>query len=101
MLINLRGVKESGRAFALPTYFFILMMFLTVGVGLVRYLTGTLGQVSDPPPLEMLAQTAGVVTPFLILHAFSSGTTALTGVEAISNGITAFREPRAATRASP
>ena len=93
MLINLRGVKESGRAFALPTYFFILMMFMTVGVGLVRFLTGSLGQVIDPPPLD-LAQTAVLITPFLILHAFSSGTAALTGVEAISNGITAFREPR-------
>ena len=93
MLINLRGVKESGRAFALPTYFFILMMFMTVGVGLVKFLTGSLGQVIDPPPLD-LAQTAVLITPFLILHAFSSGTAALTGVEAISNGITAFREPR-------
>ena len=93
MLINLRGVKESGRAFALPTYFFILMMFMTVGVGLVKFLTGSLGQVIDPPPMD-LAQTAVLITPFLILHAFSSGTAALTGVEAISNGITAFREPR-------
>ena len=56
MLINLRGVKESGRAFALPTYFFIVMMFLTVGVGLVRFLTGSLGTVIDPPPLECSAQ---------------------------------------------
>jgi amino acid transporter len=93
MLINLRGVKESGRAFALPTYFFIVMMFVTVGVGLVKFLTGSLGQVVDPPTMD-LAQTAVLITPFLILHAFSSGTAALTGVEAISNGITAFREPR-------
>jgi amino acid transporter len=93
MLINLRGVKESGRAFALPTYFFIVMMFITVGTGLVRFLTGSLGQVIDPPPLDVV-QTVVLITPFLILHAFSSGTAALTGVEAISNGITAFREPR-------
>ena len=93
MLINLRGVKESGRAFALPTYFFIVMMFFTVGTGLVKFLTGSLGQVIDPPALDM-AQTVTLITPFLILHAFSSGTAALTGVEAISNGITAFREPR-------
>ena len=52
MLINLRGVKESGTTFAIPTYFFLVMMFLTVLVGLFRYLTGTLGQVVDPPPLE-------------------------------------------------
>jgi len=93
MLINLRGVKESGAAFALPTYFFVVMMFLTVGTGFIRYLTGSLGQVVSPPPLEM-AHAVQVITPFLILHAFSSGTAALTGVEAISNGITAFREPR-------
>jgi amino acid transporter len=93
MLMNLRGVKESGRVFATPTYFFIGMMFLTVGMGLLRYMTGTLGQVVNPPATEFPA-TVAVITPFLILHAFSSGTAALTGVEAISNGITAFREPR-------
>jgi amino acid transporter len=93
MLVNLRGVRESGAAFALPTYFFLLMMFLTVGIGLLRYISGSLGTVVDPPALEA-AQAAQAITPFLILHAFSSGTTALTGVEAISNGITAFNEPR-------
>jgi amino acid transporter len=93
MLVNLRGVKESGATFAIPTYFFVVMMFLTVGVGFVRYLAGTLGTVVDPPPLETL-HVAQAVTVFLILRAFSSGTTALTGVEAISNGIPAFREPR-------
>lgn len=93
MLVNLRGVKESGVAFAIPTYFFVIMMFVTVGVGLARYLTGTLGSVVDPPELE-IATTISAITPFLILHAFSSGTAALTGIEAISNGITAFKEPR-------
>jgi amino acid transporter len=93
MLINLRGVKESGATFALPTYFFIAMMFATVGIGLVRALTGTLGPVVNPPHIELETGLV-VVTPFLLLHAFSSGTAALTGVEAISNGITAFREPR-------
>jgi amino acid transporter len=93
MVINLRGVKESGAIFALPTYFFIMMMFLTVGTGLARYLTGSLGQVVNPPALEMQGAVQSV-TLFLILHAFSSGTAALTGIEAISNGITAFREPR-------
>jgi amino acid transporter len=93
MLINLRGVKESGTAFAIPTYFFLTMIFLTVGFGIFRYLTGTLGSVVDPPSLE-IKQTVQAFTPFLILHAFSSGTAALTGVEAISNGVTAFKEPR-------
>jgi amino acid transporter len=93
MLVNLRGVRESGTAFAIPTYFFVGMMYLTVGIGLVRFAAGTLGTVVDPPPLHLLEPLAAI-TPFLILHAFSSGTAALTGVEAISNGVTAFREPR-------
>jgi amino acid transporter len=93
MVVNLRGVRESGRAFAIPTYFFLTMMFLTLGTGLARYLLGSLGAVVDPPPIHALEPVAAV-TPFLILHAFSNGTTALTGVEAISNGITAFKEPR-------
>jgi amino acid transporter len=99
MLVNLRGVRESGATFAIPSYFFLVMMFVTVGVGLVRYLTGSLGQVVAPPSLEVV-QTMGAVTLFLILHAFSSGTTALTGVEAISNGISAFREPRSRNAAT-
>lgn len=93
MLVNLRGVKESGSLFAVPTYFFVFTMFITVGVGLYRAATGTLGVVVDPPHLEVI-KTVSLVTPFLILHAFSSGTAALTGIEAISNGITAFKEPR-------
>jgi amino acid transporter len=93
MLMNLRGVKESGATFAIPTYFFVVMMFLTVGLGLLRYLAGNLGTVIDPPPMEDYGMFVAV-TPFLLLHAFSSGTSALTGVEAISNGITAFREPK-------
>lgn len=94
MLINLRGVKESGKVFAIPTYFFLVMMFLTVVAGMLRYVTGNLGMVTDPPSIEHLGETLAPITLFLILHAFSSGTTALTGVEAISNGITAFKEPR-------
>ena len=93
MLMNLRGVKESGAAFAIPTYFFVLSMFITVIMGLVKYFNGTLGMVVDPPHLETEGALM-VITPFLLLHAFSSGTAALTGIEAISNGITAFKEPR-------
>ncbi|MCJ7661842.1 MAG: APC family permease [Anaerolineales bacterium] len=92
MLINLRGVKESGFIFAIPTYFFLAMLFLTVLIGYIRYFTGDLGSLVDPPHFEVQATQA--ITLFLLLHAFSSGTTALTGVEAISNGITAFKEPR-------
>ncbi|HKY52654.1 MAG TPA: APC family permease [Anaerolineales bacterium] len=93
MLLNLRGVKEAGTAVAMPTFFFIAMMFITVGTGLFRSLTGTLGVVVNPPEIHV-AETVLTVTPFLLLHAFANGTTALTGVEAISNGITAFKEPR-------
>ncbi len=93
MLVNLRGVKESGSAFAIPTYFFLVMIFLTVGVGLVRYLAGSLGSVVGPPPMDVVHGTQ-TLSLFLLLRAFSGGTTALTGVEAISNGIPAFREPR-------
>jgi amino acid transporter len=93
MLANLRGVKESGRAFAIPTYFFLATTFLAVGVGFIRYFTGTLGSVINPPVIEMV-HAAQPVTLFLILRAFSNGTTALTGVECISNGVTAFKEPR-------
>jgi amino acid transporter len=93
MLINLRGVKESGVTFAVPTYFFLAMMALTLSVSFIKYLTGGLGLVVNPPSLEMV-ETTRAIGLFLILHAFSSGTTALTGVEAISNGITAFKEPR-------
>jgi amino acid transporter len=93
MLVNLRGVKEAGITFAIPSYFFILMMSLSVGVGMFRYFTGSLTPVIEPPELEVI-QTITIITPFLILHAFSSGTAALTGIEAISNGITAFKEPR-------
>ena len=93
MLINLRGVKESGTAFAVPTYFFVVAMVGTVAYGMFRYLSGSLGMVVDPPVFEPHTIIT-TITPFILLHAFANGTTALTGVEAISNGITAFKEPR-------
>jgi amino acid transporter len=93
MVINLRGVKESGKAFAIPTYFFLIAMTITVIIGIVRLIAGTLGAVVDPPQIEMI-HAVQPITLFLILKAFASGTTALTGVEAISNGIPAFKEPR-------
>jgi amino acid transporter len=93
MLVNLRGVRESGLIFAVPTYFFILFMVATILVGFFKYFTGTLGTVDNPPALE-LTHGAQAITILLLLRAFSNGTTALTGVEAISNGIPAFREPK-------
>jgi len=92
MLVNLRGVKESGLTFAVPTYLFLVMIFITVGAGFFRLLTGQLGTVVNPPSMQHLGEVSAIGL-FLILHAFSSGTTALTGIEAISNGITAFNKP--------
>lgn len=93
MLINLRGVKESGTLFAIPTYFFVIIMTATVGLGLLKYFTGNLGTLINPPDPRAI-EIVSAITPFLILHAFASGTSALTGIEAISNGITAFKNPR-------
>jgi len=93
IIINLRGVRESGIAFAIPAYLFLGVMFLTIGAGLVRVLSGTLGTVTNPPEIYTSYKVVQLVTPFLLLHAFSSGTSALTGIEAIANGVTAFKEP--------
>ena len=99
MLINLRGVRESGIIFAIPTYFFVIMIFVALIAGAVQYLTGKLLTVEDLPPLERVG-VAQPLTLFLLLRAFTSGTTALTGVEAISNGVPAFREPRSRNAAT-
>ena len=91
---NLRGVRESGTLFSIPTYAFISILMTLIVVGLVRLATGTL----PPVPAQALAGAGGgasLLTPFLLLRAFSSGCAALTGVEAISNGIPAFRKPEA------
>jgi len=86
---NLRGVKESGRIFAVPTYFFILMMAVLIGVGLFRMAAGGLpaGKTFPLPP------AAHALTMFIVLRAFASGGAAVTGVEAISNGVPAFKPP--------
>ena len=87
---NLRGVRESGRIFAVPTYFFIGMMFLLLGTGIAKALAGDL----HPMPIPAdVAETTGAISVFLLLHAFASGGAAVTGVEAISNGIPAFKPP--------
>jgi amino acid transporter len=87
---NLRGVRESGRMFAVPTYFFIVMMFVLLGVGVVRAFAGDLHPLPVSPEV---AQTTGAIGVFLVLHAFASGGAAVTGVEAISNGVPAFKPP--------
>src|SRR5262245_11624279 len=91
MLGNLRGIRESGRLFAGPTYFFIGSILMMIAVGAWRYLTGTL----EPVPVSEHGLPAGTTALplFVLLTAFSNGCTALTGVEAVSNGVPAFRPP--------
>ncbi len=92
-LVNLRGLRESGRVFALPTYFFVGTMYLLIGLGVARWLTG--GLINVPPPTPADGAVVHNLTLFLILRAFASGCTAMTGVEAISNGVTVFKHPEA------
>ena len=87
-LANIRGVRESGRIFAVPTYFFIVCFGVMILEGFYRVATGSLPR--RPPPAIPASEA---FTWFLILRAFSSGCTAMTGTEAISNGIPAFRPP--------
>jgi amino acid transporter len=88
-LINLRGLRESGMAFALPVYTFIFMMLALLGYGTYRILTGE-GPLVSPAPAIPEREPLGA---WLILRAFAAGCVALTGIEAIANGVAAFREP--------
>jgi len=100
-LLNLRGVKESGGMFAIPTYIFIASIFIMIGVAIFKAITGQ----------PMLAESAsweisqegtltGFALIFLLARAFSSGTTALTGIEAVANGVPAFKEPKSKNAAT-
>ncbi len=94
---NLRGVRESGTAFAVPTYGFVVAVFVMIAVGIVRAVTG------DTPVAESAAfgiaaehdELGGLALAAVLLRAFASGCTALTGVEAVSNGVPSFRPPKA------
>jgi amino acid transporter len=91
-LVNLRGTVESGLAFALPTYLFLGSFFVLLGLGVARaILSGGHPRPVIPPP--HLTAVAGGVSAWLLVRAFASGCTAMTGVEAVSNGVSAFREP--------
>jgi amino acid transporter len=95
---NLRGVRESGKLFAAPTFFFMANMFLLLGIGLFRYLTGDLPVLGDHAEgmVPLGNETGGLVmgaSAYILLKAFASGGSAVTGVEAISNGVPAFRKP--------
>jgi len=93
-LANLRGLKESGRLFAAPTYIYVVTLAALVILGLLRSYLGDVDPVPfEPEKFEGLQQTGGTLGLFLILRGFSSGAIALTGVEAISNGVPAFRRP--------
>src|SRR4029079_8268326 len=88
MLINLRGVRESGTIFAIPTYVFVGSMLVLITVGVVRTLVGAAPTVTDVVPATVPTQTLGVL---LLMRAFADGCTAITGVEAVSNGVPAFK----------
>ncbi len=92
--INLRGLRESATFFSVPTYLFIAGIVVMLVYGLFRWLTGSLPQVEVSEPVHA-GPLLGSLTLFLILRAFSAGCTALTGIEAISNGVPAFRPPEA------
>ena len=91
---NLRGARESGVLFAVPTYGFVLSILTMIGVGLIKC-AGGCPATEAVEPIHTIATTAGPVTLFIVLRAFSSGATALTGVEAIADGVPAFRRPQA------
>jgi amino acid transporter len=91
VLANLRGVRESGLLFALPTYAFVAALLALIVTGFVELVTGHGHHAVVPNALPV---GTGAVTTFVLLRAFSSGSTALTGVEAIANGVNAFRHPQ-------
>lgn len=95
-LVNLRGVRETGVIFMVPTYLFLGCMFIVIAIGLVKTILagGHPTPVVPPPPAPALAAAAST---WLLLKAFAGGCTAMTGVEAVSNGVRAFREPTVKT----
>ena len=101
VLANLRGIKEAGRAFAIPTYLFVSLTYLLFIVGTIRGLSGHLPDAATAnQQLHRTAHVGGLFTLLLVLRAFASGCTALTGVEAISNGVPSFRKPKSRNAAN-
>lgn len=92
MILNLRGVRESGTVFAIPTYIFLFIVLALIATGMVKWIAAGM---PAPAPPQFTYPVAHSLTIFLILRAFSSGCAALTGVEAISNGVPAFKPPEA------
>lgn len=91
-LVNLRGVRATGAAFALPTYAFVVCLGLTIAAGVFKAATHGLHPIPVVPPARV-SETASVASLWLVLRAFSNGCTAMTGVEAVSNGVPIFQEP--------
>lgn len=92
-LLNLRGLRESSKLFGVPTYAFILIMLILIAVGFFRLLTGSLTPLEYPVHEQPVIDGIGAVSMLLMLRAFSSGCSALTGVEVVSNAVPTFREP--------
>ena len=90
MLINLRGIRDSGTIFAVPTYLFLVTTLGVIGIGLVRTVLGDAPQVTGVAPAIVKPETLGVL---LLMRAFADGCSAITGVEAVSNGVPAFKPP--------
>ena len=100
-LANLRGLKESGQMFAIPTYLFILSMFTLIGVGLFKVIAGG-GSVppAPAPATPYVSEELQTISFFLLLRAFAAGCTALTGIEAIADGVPAFKKPESKNAAT-
>ncbi|GAA5230307.1 APC family permease [Arthrobacter cryoconiti] len=104
-LVNLRGIREAGSVFAVPTYIFMFCIFSMTAIGLFQAATGTLGRAPSAdfviiPEAAFNQGLMGLGGAFLLLRAFSSGAAALTGVEAISNGVPNFRKPKSKNAAT-
>lgn len=100
-LLNLRGVKESGKLFAIPTYIFIASIFIMIATAIIRSLLGA-PMAAESANWEIVQQNTftGIALAFLIARSFSSGTTALTGIEAVANGVPSFRPPKSKNAAT-
>ncbi len=100
-MMNLRGIKESGTVFAIPTYGFVLCVFTMIGLGLARTFTGDAPSAESAHiGIEAEQHVTGLLLVALLLRAFASGCTALTGVEAVSNGVPNFQKPKARNAAA-
>jgi amino acid transporter len=102
-LANLRGLRESGNIFAVPTYVFLGLALLMIGVGVFRVVTGQAAPLPPHPlavPFGHASGTVELVSVFLVLRAFASGSVALTGTEAVTNGVPAFKPPEARNAAN-